>query len=107
MEIKHFQTLHEALTGTCKKDAEYILISHSLTQKRIIRRHYHPHANEYIILTHGEFDVTVGKIKKSFRVMEGVTVIKFPKRHGHAFLARSNLSYFVLRDRMDETVYCE
>jgi hypothetical protein len=106
MNAKIFKNLKTALEETVQKDRDYIFIRHTLKNGEGIRLHYHEKANEWVALDSGCVHIRVGKEEKEFCPEKGeIIVIKLPKLSKHSLIAKSNLTYFVLRDQKDKTTY--
>jgi quercetin dioxygenase-like cupin family protein len=106
MNIKNYKNLKEALEAVVKDDRDYILIRHTLKKGDEIKRHYHEKANEWLILDSGCVQVRIGGEEKEVRPKKGDTIsLRFRSISKHSLLAKSNLSYFVLRDKKDNSIY--
>lgn len=105
MEYKKYESLKEALDDTLRKDQEYFLVKHYLKKDGLIKRHYHPRANEWLIIDNGKFEIRADEVNHSFSVKNKFHAFKFLVAQKHAFRALSDLDYYVLRDAEDETVY--
>jgi quercetin dioxygenase-like cupin family protein len=114
LESRQFQCLKSVLAHLTKKDDEYVFIRHTLKAGKRVRAHYHPRAHETLIIFKGNFAVRFGQkagpLEKQefyFDITDSgkIQVISFKPGEVHAFIARTKVSYFVLRDRKDKTVY--
>lgn len=108
MDIKDYKSLKEALDNFLAPDKEYVLIKHSLGQGEDVKPHYHEKANEWIVADSGKFVVASGEEKQEIDLMdsEGLTkVICLPKGKRHSFVALSDVSYFVVRDQVDDQAF--
>ena len=87
-------------------DRNYTIVWHNLNSEEEIRAHYHPKANEWIIVNYGRFEITINE--KSYDCDVGLDefmVIPLPKKSMHSILAKTNLVYVVIRNRKDRIVY--
>lgn len=105
---KTYLCFEGALWSVIKEDKDHIILRHILKPKEVIKRHYHRIANEWIVITHGKFSVEIDGEKEKFDLPYNgtATVIHFPSGAKHSLRALSKMSYFVLRDRKDRTIYC-
>lgn len=105
---RFFKSLEGAISAVVKKDKDHILIMHRLKKGERIKSHYHPVANEWLIIKGGSFEALYGSkdvVESENLEKDRFCLLHFPARTEHAFLAKSNLRYWVLRDRKDKIVY--
>lgn len=109
MKTKEYPNLKEAIESLTEKDKNYIFIRHTINHGEPIRPHYHPKANEFLIVDNGVFDIWLDRDSKILVPNGKVIVVVFPKgqRHSLKTINSTPVSYFVFRDRKDETIYCE
>jgi len=105
MEFRNYDSLKGALSDILRKDADYYIVRHELKKGKGINRHYHPKANEWLIIDSGKFEVRIDDKRESFNVKNKIHVFKFMVSVKHAFYAASDISYFVIRDVEDETIF--
>jgi len=105
MKIKRYKNITEAIESIIKKDKEYVLIKHSLGVGREIKTHFHRKANEFIVIDSGKFEIRIEKEIRVFNLKKKATTIFFPKNKKHSLLTISSISYFVIRDERDVSVY--
>jgi quercetin dioxygenase-like cupin family protein len=105
--IANYANLEGALRDLVKDDEEYVLVKHTLRADEKIGLHYHKHANEWVIVLSGMFDIEIEGEKNivSTILADWVRVVHFPVGKKHSFRAVSPGTYFVLRDRQDESVF--
>lgn len=105
MKIKKYANFKKALEAIIKKDKDYFLVRHILQKGEKINLHFHKKANEWIIADSGKFAVKIGKEEKIFDIKNQISVIYFPRKKAHDLQALSKISYLVLRDKKDKTIY--
>lgn len=107
MNIKKFKSVEQAIRVNMFEDRDYILIRHTLQKGGEIKTHYHKKAGEAVIFDSGAVIIRVGNEEKTINLKKGekVVVVKFPSKLNHWLLAKSKISYFVLRDRKDRNIY--
>lgn len=105
MKIKKHKNFKEALEDITKKDKEYVFVRHSLRAGREIKKHFHKKANEFLVIDSGKFKVELGKEGKTFNLKKQAISIIFPKNKKHSLSALSPISYFVIRDKKDISIY--
>lgn len=104
MEIKEYADLKEAIGLLMAIDKEYVLIKHTLNAGEEIKSHYHEKANEWVIADNGEFVIRVGDEQQRFDANGRAIAVCLPKNIRHSFVALSDVSYFVLRDELNEII---
>jgi quercetin dioxygenase-like cupin family protein len=103
-DIHFSDTLEDALQELMMEDAEYVLLKHVLSKDESIGEHHHPLANEWVIYSAGTLEITIdGELKRT--TVENTTCVKIPAGAKHTLHCLTDVSYLVLRDRSDETVY--
>ena len=105
MKIKKYKSLKEALEDITKKDKEYVFLKHSFKAGKEIKAHYHKKANEFLVINQGKFKVGLENEEKTFNLKKHVISIIFPKKKKHSLLTLSPISYFVIRDAKDTSIY--
>lgn len=105
MEYKKYGSLREVLGDITRKDQDYSLTRHTFKNGEGIKRHYHPRANEWLIIDNGKFEIRVDEVNHSFSIRNKFHAFKFLVAQKHAFRALSDITYYVLRDTEDETVF--
>lgn len=106
MEIEIYRNLERALEDIITPDQDWTILYHRMNAGEFTQTHLHKLAHEYIIFHYGQFQLTVGDEKKDFDLKgKHPIVIHLPPNLPHALIAVTQLSYFVLRDRRDETFY--
>ncbi|NQT22795.1 MAG: hypothetical protein HQ579_05065 [Candidatus Omnitrophica bacterium] len=107
MKVNWYSNLKEAIESTTKEDGGYMFVRHSLEAGEEAKLHYHPEANEFLVVDNGVFGVALARKHQTFRPDGRVIVIHFPKKQKHSLRALAPTSYFVFRDKEDETIYCQ
>ena len=107
MKIEEYISLKEAIESLIKRDKDYVFVRHTLDAGEAIKPHCHPKANEFLVVDSGVLDVRLDWENKVLTPNGRVIVIHFPKRKKHSLKTLTPISYFVFRDREDETIYCE
>jgi len=107
VETLEFANFKEAFRSLIIEDEEYVLVRHTLDLGEETGFHYHPEADEWLVINHGNFVAKLGNEEREFNLKRRVTAVHFPGGQKHSLVALSRFSYFVLRDRKDATVYCE
>lgn len=107
MKIEEYTNFKEAIESITKEDKDYVFIRHTLNAGEVVKLHYHPKANEFLVVDNGVFTVELGREHISLRPDGRVIAIHFPKGRKHCLRTLAPTSYFVFRDRKDETIYCE
>jgi uncharacterized cupin superfamily protein len=105
--VQKYSSIKQALGAIIGEDKNYILLKHILLPGEEIELHYHKKANEWIIIDKGKFQVRLEREERDFDIQDETIVIHFPAQQKHSFLPKSKISYFVIRDREDKTIYCE
>jgi len=100
-----YKTREEALEEITKEDKDYIFLKHSFKEGREIKEHYHPKANEWIIFNSGECEIGLNSELGIFAPHSNALAIHFPKGKIHGLICLTDISYWVLRDRKDKTIY--
>lgn len=106
-ETREFNNFKDAFERLIPEGKGYILTPHTLSRGDNIKLHHHPKATEWLIINHGKFTVTFEGEKQEFKLDRRVVAIKFPAGKNHSLEVFSKVSYFVLRDRKDKTIYVE
>ncbi len=106
MKVQTYPNRDEALEAIVKEDKTYVFIRHILKPGETIKPHLHPKASEWVIVSDGKFQVRLEKEKRIFDLQHQAIVIYFPPKQKHALSAISAVSYLVLRDKNDMTIYC-
>lgn len=105
MKIKKYKNLKSAIESVTKKDKECIFVRHSLKRGDKIGLHYHKKANEFIVVDKGKLKVILEGVERTFSIKDQAITIYLPKNKKHALLALSAISYFVLRDEKDDSIF--
>lgn len=108
MRQEIFNTFEDAIFYIQKKDKEYKGVWHSFKAKeKTFRMHFHPKAAEWLILLKGRYEIKIGKIEQKISCKKRkVTVVKVLPCKPHTLKAVTDILYYVVRDRDDETIYC-
>lgn len=109
MKTEEYNNLKEAIESLTEKDKNYIFVRHAINHGELVKTHYHPKASEFLIVDNGVFDVQLDKDSKILVPNGKVIVVIFFKgqRHSLKTINSDSVSYFVFRDREDETIYCQ
>ncbi len=107
MEIREFNNFKDAFQSLMPESRECVFVRHSLEPKEEIKLHYHPKANEWLVINRGRFVVTLESEEQEFWLKRRVMAIRFSAKQKHALATKSKISFFVLRDRADKTIYME
>ena len=110
MSIKSFQihlSLADALCSVIPAEKTYQVVRHKLKAGEKVRAHYHKIAREWIVINQGQFEVIIDEVINDFdpNFVEEFIVIPLPKKSVHAFTAKTDVSYFVIRDKKDRIYY--
>jgi quercetin dioxygenase-like cupin family protein len=100
-----YKTREEALEKITKEDRDYIFLKHSFKQGEIVKPHYHPKANEWIIFDSGMCEVSLNSEIKEFKSKGQALAIYFPRRKIHSLICMTDISYWVLRSKKDKIIY--
>ena len=95
----------EVLLALMQMDQEYVIVRHRLDAAESIAEHFHPKANEWVIIERGAIEVTIDGAKRKHHLDGTALAIPFPAGARHALKALSAVEYVVLRDREDEIIY--
>ena len=106
MEIQTYPSRDEARDAITIPDKNYMFVRHVFKPGGAVKLHFHPKANEWLIVSDGEFQVRLEEEKRMFNLQHQAIAIHFPAGQKHSLAAISDVSYSVLRDREDKTVYC-
>lgn len=107
MKIKKYKSWKEAIEDITEESESYDFRRHTLKPWGEIKLHYHPKAKEFLVIDNGIFWIEIEREHQVLKSEDQVMVIEIPKEQKHRLLAISSVSYFVLRDQEDETIYCE
>lgn len=107
MDTKTFANFKEAFKSFVNNDKDYIFTRHSLDRGEKIEPHFHPEANEWVVINHGKFTVKLENHEETLDLKRRVTVLYFPKGQKHSFTIHSKISYFVFKDKSDKTINYE
>ena len=102
---KYYSTLEELLGNLTKKDKDYILVQHDFKKGEVVKPHYHPEANEWVIFRNGKVEITLELETATVQSSEEYSVVYFPKNKFHGLKCLTDISYLVLRDKKDKTKY--
>lgn len=105
MIVRKYKNLKEAIEDMTKKDKECVFVRHSLKAGKEIKSHYHKKANEFVIADNGNFKIKLEGKEREFNLKNKVIVIKFPKGKIHSLFAVTPVSYFVIRDVQDRSIF--
>jgi len=105
MEIQKFKNIKEALEKILPKDLEFKIVHHRLKKGDSIKRHYHPKATEWFFIDNGNFEIKLDDEKEIFEPKGDLLVFKFLVTQKHSLRALTDISYIVIRDRDDETIF--
>jgi quercetin dioxygenase-like cupin family protein len=105
MIVREYPTFEEALLSVITEEKQYILVRHTLGAGEKIKPHYHPNAREWIIVHNTICTVTMERVKKTFSPEGKYLVISFLPKKVHSFQVHVPVSYFVVRDRKDKTIF--
>jgi len=101
-----YRFLREAINQIQKRDKEYVSVRHDLHARKFIPPHFHPSVGEWAVFdSFGRANVVVDFEKKLVNDPVGVLAVHFPKGHIHGLRSLSNISYLVVREGVDDTVY--
>ncbi len=106
LDISRYKCLREAIDGIQKRDREYVSVRHDLRARKGVGAHFHPSVGEWVLFdSFGRAKVAVDFEKKLIDDPLGVLVVHFPKGYIHDLRTLSNISYLVVREGPDETVF--
>lgn len=103
MEIQEHASLEDALQ-LLRPEHYYTLVKHVLSKGEKVGEHFHPYATEVIIASGGGFHV-LSDLSRHPIENPGVVTITLPKESLHGLEADQDISYLVLRDEQDKTVW--
>lgn len=103
--VRQYRNLEEALGSLIKEDKDFIIIQHALKLGDRIELHWHNLANEWVLISEGKVEIEISGQRLELEGMGGTAAVLFPRGKEHSLVARSDISYFVLRDKKDRTVY--
>lgn len=106
MKVEKYPNFKQAIRSLTKEDREYVFVRHVLAPGEEVVSHYHPKANECIVVNRGRFILQINGEEQEFDLQRQVLVIFLPACQAHSLMAVSQLSYYVFRDRPDEIIYC-
>ncbi len=108
LEISKYTYLREAVNQIQRKDKEYVSVRHDLRARKVIPPHFHPDVGEWAIFdSFGRAKVVVDFEKELIDDPVGVLVVHFPKGHIHGLRCLTDISYLVVREGADDTVYLD
>lgn len=107
IEATEYKSFEDAFSSIMAKDFEYIVLRHELSQDKKIKLHYHENANEWVVISNGSFKIILDDEEKEFNLENKVLAIKLPKKSKHTIIPISKLSYFVVRDCKDISIYID
>ncbi|MGV8151302.1 MAG: cupin domain-containing protein [Candidatus Woesearchaeota archaeon] len=87
-------------------NSKYILIQHDFPAGTFVRPHFHPIADEWVIVESGRFVATINFQRQEFEIKKA-TSLYFPRHNIHSLTAISDISYTVIRSENDETIYLQ
>ena len=98
IKFEYYPNLEDAFEATMDKDYDHVLIRHAYPNGRRINPHRHD-AYEWVIATHGHFNVESEGEKKEFKLDgEKTIVIHYPSGTEHGLTVLGDvLEYFVMR----------
>ncbi|MCB9359567.1 hypothetical protein H6503_06570 [Candidatus Woesearchaeota archaeon] len=97
--------LDRILNSIIPRDQEYIIVPHMLETGENVQRHMHPKANEWVVYDQGEFTFTIDGVTKTYKGNGRFTKIHIAPGQLHSMECLSPMSYFVVRDCIDEIIY--
>ena len=108
MDIKKFDSIKETMSSVLNLDVEYRILTHNLKKGERIKKHYHPEANERVILDNGKVSFFYKDKWTEIKPENGsVIVVSVPPKTVHGLIAKTKTQYLVIRDREAETVYVD
>ena len=106
MDIKKFDSLTEAISSVLNLDVEYRILTHNLKKGERIKKHYHPEANERVILDNGRVSFFYKDKWTEIKPEKGeVIVVSVSPKTVHGLIAKTNTQYLVIRDKEAKTIY--
>ncbi|MFH1210496.1 MAG: cupin domain-containing protein [archaeon] len=104
--MNKYRYLREAINEIQRKDREYVSVRHDLRAGKSVGPHFHPSVWEWAIFdSFGRAKVAVDFENKLINDPIGVLVVNFPKGHIHGLKCLTDVSYLVVREGDDDTVY--
>jgi quercetin dioxygenase-like cupin family protein len=93
------ESLKAALESVLQEGQEYRLLMRSFPSGKLVIKHSHPEANEWIIANQGSFQLVIENEILNYN-LDGskYLIIHVPKGVSHSLETVSDLTYFVLRD---------
>lgn len=99
-----------AIAAMLKENKNFVRLRHALKPGEEVKLHYHPKANEWVVIDDGLFVVRVGgehyEAEYSYELESRAMAFHFRPGQWHYLRAVTRISYWVFRDRKDKTVYC-
>lgn len=108
MDSKTYRTLSEALVSILKTDATFSVVQHALKHGEVIKPHYHAKAHEWVVIGQGVVQVLAGRKCETFKIGNRnnmKVVIHFPPKELHMLVAEDDVTYFVIRDLKERSIY--
>ena len=102
-KIKKYNSIESAIENILTKNNKYRIIKHSFSKGHIVKPHYHPNANEWLIFDSGKFELQLGA-KKELIVTSKPTVIFIEKGEVHGLKCITKMNYFVIRDGEEKII---
>lgn len=100
----YYKDLRAALASLMKKDKEYTIVNHTLPKNLVIKDHFHPEVDEWLIIDKGEFVLSIDFDSSRYGICR-TTAFHFHKSTIHSLESLSRISYTVLRDGKDESIF--
>lgn len=106
MIVKKYASFIEAVEASAVLNFEYQAAKHVLQPRKGFKKHYHPLANEFIVVYKGRFSVTIGEERRIIDCNHKCIVVYFPAGQIHRLVALTETRYQVYKDKQDATLYC-
>lgn len=104
IQTKIYENSYDALNNIIGLDKSYIVIRHDFPKNTSVLLHFHPKANETIIVNSGVFVANLDFVQEKFDIKQ-TTTLNFPAGHIHSLKTLTDVSYLVLRDVDDKLIY--
>lgn len=104
MKVETKADIKEALTSILRPDAKFTIILHTLEEGYKVKSHFHPDANEWLVLFRGKAKVMVNGESRVVASSGRVKVIEVPRGISHSLASKAKSEYLVVRDGNTSTI---
>jgi quercetin dioxygenase-like cupin family protein len=109
MNIEKYPDFESTTRAVTSPERKYVFERHELVAGENIPWHFHPKAEEVIIIHEGALWLAVEKERKIIRRKKGseIKVARIYPGEAHALMAFSDISYSVYKTREDKITLCK